>query len=104
MSPAASTPDMWERKQNEKSEEAAQTRETREKSTCISGEYFSKFFTQTVETNVNSGDWEQLAKDEQDRKDRETYMIYESAKYREEQKKKKQVERYSMMSESEEND
>ena len=93
---------MWERKQNEKSEEAAQTRETREKSTCISGEYFSKLFTQTVETNVNSGDWEQLAKEEQDRKDRETYMIYESTKYREEvEKKNEQVERYSMTSESE---
>ena len=94
---------MCERKQNEKSEEAAQTRETREKSTCISGEYFSKFFTQTVETNVNSGDWEQLAKEEQDRKDRETNNFHLYKKYREEWEKKK-VESFSIMSESEDND
>ena len=94
---------MWERKQNEKSEEAAQTRETREKSTCISGEYFSKFFTQTVETNVNSGDWEQLAKEEQDRKDREMHNLHLYKKYREEWEKKK-VESFSIMSESEDND
>ena len=80
---------MCERKQNEKSEEAAQTRETREKSTCISGEYFSKFFTQTVETNVNSGDWEQLAKEEQARKDQEMNNFHLYKTYREEWKKKK---------------
>lgn len=95
---------MCERKQNEKSEEAAQTRETREKSTCISGEYFSKFFTQTVETNVNSGDWEQLAKEEEARKDREMNNFHLYKTYREEWEKKKVKGYNNIMSESEEND
>lgn len=91
--------DFWEAKPKDKSEDSTKAKQedksspkTRSQTTSISGEYFKKHFTKEQTTQATDVDFEKIARDEENRQDRESYEIYSDKQQEKEKAKKKAAE------------